>query len=393
MMQMNKFFFSGTLGELVVIKFIYNANMKIAIKPDINFRHTRRTHNYPFDELSVVVIQFQDDGDSTDFTFNTIDYKVEDFKPSDYLSFIDFTNDLGVDFKHDVFFVIEKSEEGLVLTQDFHDSLQIKYKIDPDELAWALDYIAEDNDFSYLESMLIPVDSTGNAATQVSSNNALPTLEDYLQQYSSEMKRVYYPGAGMDFSPLQIFGRNVKGLDCYFTDYSMPIFTELLAVIERLENSVKTSILTPQDFNQVSWEDFWPTNIDKSEMMGKDPSKACGRKFEFHTKNLNCTLTYLGTEGVQTARILCENQLAPDVLVLQDNAGCTNYALFSGENSFLHQAMKHSLPKYILIDPTGAEETKIWSGYEQVTQVYIPKAYKSLPQNRNTRALFKKIKD
>jgi hypothetical protein len=363
--------------------------MKIAIKPHINFRQTQL---YPFDELSVIVIQFEEDGDPTDFIFNTIDYEVvKDFKPSDYDTFIDLTNDLGVDFEYDYFYVIEKNEKGLVLTQDSHDSLQIKYKIDSDELARALDYIAEDNDFSYLERMLIPVASTENAAAQVSSNNALPALEDYLQKHGSEIKRVYYPGAGMDFSPLQLFGRLNKGVDLYFTDYmSMP---ELYAVEERLENSINFSVLTPQDFNQVSWEDFWPTHIDRAEMMGHEPSKAWARKFDFQSNDLNCTLTYLGTEGVQTARILCENQLAPDVLVLQDHGGCTNYALFGGENSFLHQAMKHSLPKYILMDPTGAEDTKLWPGYEQVTQAYMPKVYESLPQNRNPRALFKRIKN
>jgi hypothetical protein len=365
--------------------------MKIAIKPHINFRQTQC---YPFDKLSVIVIQFEEDGDPTDFIFNTIDYtKVKDFKPSDYDTFIDLTNDLGVDFEYDYFYVIEKNEKGLVLTQDSHDSLQIKYKIDSDELARALDYIAEDNDFSYLERMLIPVASTENAAAQVSSNNALPALEDYLQKHGSEMKRVYYPGAGMDFSPLQLFGRHVKGLDCYFTDYNTTAFTALLAVLERLENSVNASILTPQDFNQESWGDFWPTNIDRTEMLGHEPSEAWARKFVLQSNDLNCTLTYMGTEGVQTAKILCENQLAPDVLVLQDHGFGGNYGSFGGENSFLHQAMQHSLPKYILMDPSGAGNTIMWPGYEQVTHAYLPKAYESLPQNRNPRALFKRIKN
>jgi hypothetical protein len=363
--------------------------MRVAIKPHINFRQTKL---YPFDELSVVVIQFEEDGAPIDFIFNTIDYEVvKDFKPSDYDTFIDLTYDLGVDFKYDYFYVIEKNEKGLVLTQESHDSLQIKYKIDSDELARALDYIAKTNDFSYLESMLIPVDSIANVTAQATLNNELPTLEDYLQKHGSEMKRVYYPGAGMDFSPLQLFGTLNKGVDLYFTDYmSIP---ELCTVLKRLEKSVKTSIVTPKDFNQESWEDFWPTNIDRAEMMGHDPSEAWGRKFEFHNKNLDCTLTYLGTEGVQTVRILCENHLAPDVLVLQDHGCGGNYALFGGENSFLHQAMKHCLPKYILMDPTVAGNTIMWPDFEQVTQAYIPKAYESLPQNRNSRALFKRIKN
>jgi hypothetical protein len=363
--------------------------MKIAIKPNINFRQTQY---YPFDELSFVVIHFEEDGDQTDFIFNTIDYyTVKDFKPSDYDTFIDLTYDLAINFEYNYFHVIEKNEEGLVLTQEFHNSLQIKHKIDPDELAKALDYIAEDKDFSFFEKSLVPVDHLHTVSTPVLSKNELPTLEDYLQKHGLEMKRVYYPGAGMDFSPLQLFGRFIKGVDLYFTDYMF--IPELYTILERLENNVRTNILKPQDFNQESWEDFWPTNIGREEMMGHDPDQAWCKKFDFQSKDLDCSLTYLGTEGVQTAKILCENQLAPDVLVLQDHGYGGNYALFGGENSFLYQAMQNCLPKYILLDPTGAGDAKIWQGYEQVTQAYMPKAYESLPQNRNPRALFKRIYD
>jgi hypothetical protein len=126
-------------------------------------------------------------------------------------------------------------------------------------------------------------------------------------------------------------------------------------------------------------------------MMGRDPREAWGRKFEFYSKELNCTLTYLGTEGVQTAKVLCDNELAPDVLVLQDHGYGGNYASFGGENCFLHQAMQECLPKYILMDPEEPNNP-LWLGYEQVTQTYLPEAYESLPQNRNARALFRRKK-
>lgn len=300
-------------------------------------------------------------------------------------------SELKVESKQDFFYVLEYNDKGIDLTQDFHDSLQLQSKIDSDELARALHYIAEDNDFSYLEKMLLPLDTKPIPLDQITSDNDLPTLEYYLQKHNSEIKRVYYPGAGLDFSPLQLFGRHIKGVELFFTDYMS--IEELNKIIESLESNINTSVLAPQDFNQESWEDFWPTNVNRDEMMGHDPAEAWGKKFEFQSINLDCTLTYLGTEGVQTAKILCENQLAPDVLVLQDHGGSTNYTLFSGENSYLHQVMKNSLPKYILMDPSGAEDTQIWLGYVQVTQVYCPKVHESLPQNRNPRALFKKIKD
>ncbi len=77
--------------------------------------------------------------------------------------------------------------------------------------------------------------------------------------------------------------------------------------------------MTPQDFKQNNWEGFWPKYKSWNEMMRRNPKESWGRKFEFHSKELICTLTYLGIEGVQTAQILCDNELAPDVLVLQDH--------------------------------------------------------------------------
>jgi hypothetical protein len=364
--------------------------MKIAIKSKRPFRDNGPSQ---VDELLFCAILF-DDTDQVDFVFNTVDFdKHANFNPVDFDTFCDLLFELGVKSKNDFFYVLEYNEKGIVLTQDFHDSLPLQSKIDSDELARALQYIAEEKDFSYLKKMLLPLDTKPIPLDQITSDNNLPTLKNYLQKHSSEIKRVYYPGAGLDFSPLQLFGRYIKNLDCYFADYNTVEFTELLLVLDRLENNINTSVLAPQDFNQESWDNFWPTNVARDEMMGHDPAESWGKKFEFQSKNLDCTLTYLGTEGVQTTKILCENQLTFDVLVLQDHGGSTNYALFSGENSFLHQVMKNNLPKYILMDPTGAEDTQIWPGYEQVTQAYLPKVYESLSQNRNPRALFKRIKD
>lgn len=359
-------------------------NMKMAIKSNVHFRITGSSF---INDLTITAVQFKATSNQSDFVFNTVDFdKYKDFNPSDYMTFTD-VYDFSVQLNTGFFYVLEYNQQGVVITQDFHDSLPLQYKIDSDELARALDFIAEDNDSSYLEKMLLAL-NTKPILNQITSDNDLPTLESYLQKHNSKIKRVYYPGAGMDFSPLQLFGKHIKGVDVYYTDYTY--IPEIDRVIERLENSIEASILSPQDFNQDCWEDFWPTNVAREQMMGREPADAWGKKFEFQSKDLDCTLTYLGTEGVQTAKILCENELAPDVLVLQDHSGCTNYALFSGKNSFLYQVMQNGLPQYILMDPTEAENTKIWTEYEQVTQVYLPKVHESLPQNRNPRALFKK---
>jgi hypothetical protein len=100
----------------------------------------------------------------------------------------------------------------------------------------------------------------------------------------------------------------------------------------------------------------------------------------------------LGTEGVLTAAILIENNIIPDVLVLQDHGYCTNYDLFSGPNSPIYQVMEDNLPNYILIDTTEAGNTVPWQNYVQVTKSYQPPIFMSLSQHQDPKALFKRIK-
>lgn len=361
--------------------------MKIAVKSEINFRNT---DEYPIDEFSIAVIYFNSEENSADFAFQTIDFPT-DVVYNPYEELIDSINPLcSIPNLASDFYVLDYTSQQITIALVKCDALKPKYKIGSMEFSRALLRIYEDNDFGFLEECLVPLSYPSSTQVDSISSSHLPTIENYLQEQATEIRRVYYPGAGLDFSPFQLFGKYIDGVHVYYTDY-MSIL-EIDMVIQRLEGSVNTRILTPQDFRQDNWEDFWPKYMSLTEMMGCDPKEAWARKFDFCSKDLNCMLTYLGTEGVQTVKILCENQLAPDVLVLQDHGGSTNYALFSGENSFLHEAMQNCLPKYILMDPTGAEDTKIWSGYEQVTQAYLPKVYESLSQNKNPRALFKREK-
>jgi hypothetical protein len=332
-------------------------------------------------------VHFNSEGNNSDFIFNTIDfYSDVAYNPDeefiDLLYSVAHMPELNCDF-----YVLEYNAQGITFAPKECETCQPKFKIETLAFGKALLTIHQTNDFAFLEEHLVPLAYPTSSKQDTIGSDHLPSIENYLQKHSEEIKRVYYPGAGLDFSPLQLFGRYIEGVDVYYTDYmSIP---EIDKVIKRLEGSINTHILTPQDFMQENWVDFWPKYMSWTEMMGRDPKDAWGRKFEFHSKELNCTLTYLGTEGVQTAKVLCHNGLAPDVLVLQDHGYGGNYASFGGENSFLHQAMQHCLPKYILMDPKE-RNNPLWPGYEQVTQVYLPEAYMSLPQNRNARALFKK---
>jgi hypothetical protein len=211
--------------------------MKIAIKTNIHFR---LTEHYPLDELTVFAVQF-DDTDNADFVFKTIDFnKYADFNPLDYDTFTDVLYYIDIGSVQGFFYVLEYNDKGIVLIQDFYDSLPLQSKIDSDELARALCCIAEDKDYSYLKKLHLPMDTKPFPLDQITSDNDLPKLESYLQKHSSKIKRVYYPGAGLDFSPLQLFGRFIKGVELFFTDYmSIP---ELFEDINRLENNLNIII-------------------------------------------------------------------------------------------------------------------------------------------------------
>jgi len=359
--------------------------MKIAIKNTINFRST---DHYPVDELTIVVVQFHPEDTMADFIFNTIDYDHEiAYDPQQ--AFVDVLYELcKPTARIDYFYVLAYNVQCITIALQECEALQPQYKIDEMYFDRGLKWLYEKNDYTLLENNLEPLAYETSISHASEEYKQLPTIENYLNNHAAAIKHVYYPGAGMDFSPLQLFGQQLKGVEIYFSDYMS--LAELLTVIKRLKRNLKSSLLTPHNFNQQSWESFWPTNIDRNEMFGHAPEDAWAWRFEFKSNHLDCTFNYLGTEGVQTAKILADNQLFPDVLVLQDHGGCTNYTMFGGDHSSLFQAMQNTLPKYILMDPTGAENTIIWPGYEQVTQVFLPKVFQSLPQNGKPRALFKR---
>jgi hypothetical protein len=325
------------------------------------------------------------------FYFNTIDYdRVLDYNPSDY--FFD-----QISIHSSSFYVIHLNENFLVLVpeESFVALNRVMlntptWQVYPDEFNRAINFIAEDNDYSYLENeALIPTDLTFQKTEE--NNTNLPSLTDYVSSHLEEFKTIYYPGAGFDFSPLQLFGLFQIDPVIYFTDYMR--IPELDGIIQRLDNCIENwEELYPKNFNKSSWDDFWPTNPLAWDEEYRHPRHGWGRKYQFSLENKNCTFCYLGTEGVQTAAILLENNFIPDVLVLQDHGFGGNYDLFSGSNSPLYKIMEGNLPNYILIDTTGAGNTVPWPNYVQVTKPYQPPVFISFSQHQDPRALFKRIK-
>jgi hypothetical protein len=362
--------------------------MKIAIKRN---KRVRIEEAHQPREINIIYVHFPGSERNDNFYFNTIDYdRVLDYNPNDY--FFD-----QISIYSSTFYVIHLDKRFLVLVpQESFSALRSIalnmpiWQVDPDEFNRALNFIAEDNDFSYLNNeALIPTDLTLKINEENSTD--LPSLTDYVSSHLEEFKTIYYPGAGLDFSPLQLFGLCQNDPVIYFTDYMR--IPELERIIQRLDKGLESwKELFPENFNKSSWDDFWPTNSLAWNEEYHHPRLGWGRKYQFSWEDKNCTFCYLGTEGVQTAAILIENNIIPDVLVLQDHGYSTNYDLFSGPNSPLYQVMKDNIPNYILIDTSRAGNTVPWPNYVQVTKTYQPPVFMSLSQNQDRRALFKRIK-
>jgi hypothetical protein len=334
----------------------------------------------------------------------TIDYPqmVELEVDSSVDATVDVLDDLGIQDGEPV--QIISYNQDLVVVASVTPPLIVcsHYMRSPCELSAGIRQMAAGDGTIIFENYL--EETEGSVCEIDSSTDGLPSISDYIAQQPDAFELIYYPGAGQDFSPLQLFGNHalVKGI--YFSDYannqdSLGINeSNVTDVRDRLDlRGEKVIVLNPEDFNRGQWADFWPQASDlwerKEQAFEADrhPDDAWGRKLAFnHPQKHEHTLDfyYLGTEGIKTVEVLIENGVVPDVLVLQDHDCGGGWSVFGGADSPLDQVMRHHLPKYILAEPNST--TVMWPGYEQVTRAYNPPLHAAGAQHRNARALFKR---
>jgi hypothetical protein len=261
-----------------------------------------------------------------------------------------------------------------------NDNTSSGIQIDFDNLGRGIFLIVNESNFEFLEHFVAPGFKAGGDVPN--ANPGLPSLIQYVQEHASEFNTIYYPGAGNDFSPFQLFGLHASISTVYMADYG----AEGQHVVQRLQSLAReVTVLQPNYFNRYSWRDFM---ID--DVLGIRQAALPGAiriPFKLQEKMQNpFSLIYLTTEGVQTIKVLINNDIIPDVLVLQDHGFGSNWTEFYGIHSPLYKALEHNLPPYILKEP----ECAIWPGYSQVTTPYLPPPHFSQPQAKNHRALFKK---
>jgi hypothetical protein len=334
---------------------------------------------------------------NNEILLDTIDYD-EYFETKGEVHWDDFIDGILNDLsENEFFYVVEYNKSIITITSDLHPEIECFYKIYWDNFCKGLEVIANENDFSFLEDNLIKLEPKSINVNDNSINN-LPEITDYISQHPDAFKIIYYPGACDDFTALQLFARYANTEKIIFTDYfNAP---ETLKIRERLDDLAENIVsLSPQHFNKRNWIQFWPQKNDnwenKESAFNEEyyhPNYAWGRLIEINPKsntNKKLQFYYLGTEAVKTAAVLIDNNIYPELLVLQDHGFAGNWTEFGKKDFPLHETMKNHLPEYILLEPEG--NTKIWPGYLQVTKPYDPGIINANSAYTSKRALYKRV--
>lgn len=176
---------------------------------------------------------------------------------------------------------------------------------------------------------------------------------------------LYYPGAGMDYGPLQYFALN--------HDLAVAIYVDYLATprqIHKMLRSVCATVpdlqgISPRHLGQRRWADFWPEQ-EHSRMFAK-PTRAFGLQCDLQIHPGRSTrLIYLATEGHQTYRNLLGTALQPDLVVLQDHGFGGNWRDFGGESPMYRMAQAAgALPPLLF---SAGENTRVWPGYRAIDE-------------------------
>lgn len=192
-------------------------------------------------------------------------------------------------------------------------------------------------------------------------------LKEYLDSIVDLGKTLYYPGAGNDFQTLKLFVENTTINEVYYADYNSQRINigNLISVLGDNWILISKIDLSPVDFKQNEWSDFW-FNLEKAAYYSK-PIDAYGTKFIFkHLSGKEFTFYYLGTEAIKTYLILLDNAINIDLLILQDHGTGDNWSEFGIGQDIKDIGLSEVsdfLPSFLFV----GKNTVPWNGYKQIT--------------------------
>lgn len=176
---------------------------------------------------------------------------------------------------------------------------------------------------------------------------------------------LYYPGAGMDYGPLQHFALNLDLAVAVYVDYLIrpEMIRDMLRSVSAAEPEFQR--VSPRDLGCRAWAEFWPGQ-ERSQMFAK-PSRAFGFQCDLQIHPGRSTrLIYLATEGHQTFGRLLGTALQPDLVVLQDHGFGGNWCDFGGDSPMYR--MGHTAAALPPLLFSAGENTRVWPGYEAIAE-------------------------
>lgn len=215
-------------------------------------------------------------------------------------------------------------------------------------------------------------------------------LERIIDDLEGEIKTVYYPGAFTDFSILELFWHVVKNDEkrhIIYSDYGLigqheDPFPAINGALDYFLPDAHSIPLVPDHYDRLGWSDFWYPH-PSSHQFG-NPSTA----FALEWSNGYRTFSYFGSEGIQTCIVLIDNNIFPDLIVLQDHGFGGNWTEYCNPARELYSALstKGHLPKYLICDAERYPSAGPWPGYERISAPFTAHMYP--PQHKNARALY-----
>ena len=206
----------------------------------------------------------------------------------------------------------------------------------------------------------------------------------------SGMPIIYYPGAGEDSGPIELFlSSSDEGLIAVYADYHAEEeqIERLVRKLtkDNLYDAPKITRLTVDDFGVKSPRSFLPSRSGCTECewvrLQLETSQLKGSKFfglRFFFRQLNLTLIYLKTEAIQTLKVLHKNNLSPDLIVLEDPNYGGEWTAFGGDSKLFKAASDK--PRLIYV----ANNTQPWPGYVRVTDGRVDNS----SEHRQERSLY-----
>ena len=168
-------------------------------------------------------------------------------------------------------------------------------------------------------------------------------------------KTLYYPASGTDFATFFYFAEHSHIKNFYYCDYLNTEFTTDAILNSFTEQAADKGYsityyadFTPKSFHENTWDAFWHEN--SLQLAFGKPENAFASIFKIQKGTQSWNLFYFGTEGIKTYKILLNNNIKPDVVIVQDHGlGCF-WTEFSGR-SYLYEMAEDAecLPRYIVL--------------------------------------------